>query len=74
MCTSSGVTGLLKDGYCMHVLVAMALATEKFSAGLLQTTRSLLPLLPGAEICWFTLLRSYMKFFALWKLEVIKKV
>lgn len=58
----------------MHNLVATALATEKFSARLLQTARSLLPLLPGAEICWFTLLRSYMKFFALWKLEVIKKV
>ena len=58
----------------MQVLAAAALATEKFSARLLQTTCSLLPLLPGVEICWFTLLRGYMKFFAFWKLEVIRKV
>lgn len=74
MCTSSGVTRLLKGGCCLEVPVTAVLATEKFSARLLQTTHSLLPLLPGVEICCFTLLRSYMKFFALWKLEVVGKV
>lgn len=58
----------------MQVVVAAALATEKFSATLLQTTHNLLPLLHGVEICCFTLLGSYIKFFALWKLKLIRKV
>jgi len=74
VCTSSHVTRLLKDGCCMQVPIAVVLATKTFSARLLQTTHSLLPLLPGTEICCFTLRRSYVKFFALWKLEVIRKV